>query len=302
MLDLVLNVFVIVAPFVLSAVFIIIPSKTEKPRAYRRWCIGLLIFGIAFSILSSWQQRRLSVEAENDKHESVDRAKQSQQAIIDDQKTRIDALQQDVDRQGSAALISAKDQFKTTLDSMNKVVSITRSTADLSAKNLAAISGKDSYPCLNPGVVKDGIAILQVTNLGPNPLTGVQLKIYPFKKDNKLPDNFFFMPLRDVGTIAGNHGKLVSGGLQLRPQDQDTDGVYRYNVEITAQNGVYNEALSLRRSNDINGWTAEYSEGAFQWKGVTKDPNAPVQFVFARCKQPPYPPNEQLPARFEMVP
>lgn len=301
MLDLVLSVFVIVAPFVLSGIFIIIPSKTEKPTAYKYWCFGLLIFGIIFSILSGWQQRRIFVEAANDKIESVARAKQSQQAIIDDQKTRINALQADVDKQGSSALLSAKGQFETTLRSMNKVVSITRTTADLSSKNLAAISGKDSYPCLNPGVVRNRVALLQLTNLGPNPLTGVQVKIYSMKGGH-IPDDYFSLPLHDVGTVAGHYGKLIPEGLRLRQEDQDSDGVYRYNVEISAQNGVYHEALSFVRSNSADGWTATYTESAYQWLGPTKDPKKPSEFIFARCQYPPDPKNQHLPPSFQLVP
>ncbi|HEY2468125.1 MAG TPA: hypothetical protein VGI45_09805 [Terracidiphilus sp.] len=62
---------VIVAPFVLSAIFIVIPTKAENPRLHMRWKIALLIFGLGFSGIAWWQQDRTLTQAEKDRVSAI---------------------------------------------------------------------------------------------------------------------------------------------------------------------------------------------------------------------------------------
>jgi hypothetical protein len=67
MLDKILGWLVIVAPFALSAIFILIPAKSENEKLHMRWRGGLLSFGLAFSLIAWWQQTRTASEAARDR-------------------------------------------------------------------------------------------------------------------------------------------------------------------------------------------------------------------------------------------
>jgi hypothetical protein len=71
MLDKVLAWLVIVAPFALSAIFILIPAKKENRVVHMRWRIALLVFGLMFSLIAWWQQDRVASEAAKDRASAI---------------------------------------------------------------------------------------------------------------------------------------------------------------------------------------------------------------------------------------
>jgi hypothetical protein len=108
MLDQFLGWLVIFAPFLLSAVFILIPAKAENRTVHMRWRWGLLVFGLLFSGSAWWQQNRaatISVDTTNDAISKTSEkvaveVKKADKDIIDAQNLRIDQLQKSLDAQG----------------------------------------------------------------------------------------------------------------------------------------------------------------------------------------------------------
>lgn len=218
--------------------------------------------------------------------------------IRKDQQLRIDALQQALETQATNALAEAKAQFDATGRSVQGVLDVTRTAANLSSSNLAALTGEGSYPCVVPGVVRGGRTILQIWNRGVNPLTAVQVKIYHVNQ-NQLPADFFTRPMPDIGTLAGISSKMVPNGLELKPEDEYPAGTFQYNIEIDTQNGTYNEVLSYIRASNANGWTYAWSEGSTKFEPTKAGPYKEHIYSYARCHYP-GPPIE--PAGFEVVP
>jgi hypothetical protein len=78
MLDKILGWLVIVAPFVLSAIFVLIPAKSEDRKTHMRWRIALLIFGLLFSSIAWWQQVRAADESASARTQAIqDTAKET---------------------------------------------------------------------------------------------------------------------------------------------------------------------------------------------------------------------------------
>jgi hypothetical protein len=108
MVDQFLGWLVIFAPFVLSAVFILIPAKAENQTAHMRWRWALLVFGIIFSVAAWWQQSLAAKAARESTADAISKTSErvtaeverKDQAIIDAQNKKIDALQASLDNQG----------------------------------------------------------------------------------------------------------------------------------------------------------------------------------------------------------
>jgi hypothetical protein len=63
MIDQILSWFVVFAPFLLSIIFIFIPSKSEDRAVHMRWRIALVAFGLTFSVVAWIQQTRATKAA-----------------------------------------------------------------------------------------------------------------------------------------------------------------------------------------------------------------------------------------------
>lgn len=286
MLDLFLSYFVIVAPVVMAILFPFVPPKRERPRVFKAWIAILIAFAVAFSVLALWQQSRARIQGLQDKAEAVAAANVQSQKVIDQQTTLIDGLQIDVDQQGTNALLAAKRQFDATSVKVNKVLHETTNAAELSSRNLDALNGTDSFPCLNPGLVKNHRAPLDIGNFGPNPLTGVTYRMYAYKKDNLTPDDVFYGPEQQVGTIAGNGQRRIPGGLVLKPEDQDMDGSYNYRFEINTQNGMYREQMRFEASSNYPGYKLTQSLNSSKWGAPRQDGSRLHFYAYDRCHRP----------------
>ena len=108
MLDRFLGWFVIFAPVVLPAVFILIPGKAENRGAHIKWRWALLMFGLLFSGAAWRQQSRAANAAVETTNDAINRTsdrvaaevKKADKNIIDAQNLKIDQLQKSLDAQG----------------------------------------------------------------------------------------------------------------------------------------------------------------------------------------------------------
>jgi hypothetical protein len=71
MLDLILGWAVIFFPTALAVVFIFVPARNENESAHMRWRVGLVSFGILFSLLAWLQQARVLKTANNDRESAI---------------------------------------------------------------------------------------------------------------------------------------------------------------------------------------------------------------------------------------
>jgi len=71
MLDQVLSWLVLVVPVGLGLVVILVPSRGEDQRGYRKWLRVLGVFLILYGGLSWWQQSRVAKAAISDRQDAI---------------------------------------------------------------------------------------------------------------------------------------------------------------------------------------------------------------------------------------
>ncbi len=122
-----------------------------------------------------------------------------------------------------------------------------------------SLAGEGSYPCVIPGAVFENRAILQVYNMGKNPLTGVTVSIIRPDVPKRVPE-YFFSGSVTMGTLAGNSSLNVPNGLLIDPAEVDPDGVARYVVDVSTQNGQFSENVWFHRAGKTDQWIPTWAE------------------------------------------
>ena len=255
-MDTFLNSFVIWAPVILSFIVILVPPKKEDRDAHRTWRVILVILAVVFTIISSYQQKRSANNARIDAGkqvrettENVAKAVRLEDAsLIEAQRLRIGKLEEKIDLANASSLNSAKSQFEVTMRRFKSIAKKTQAVNKIAEHNLSAILGKDSYPCIFVGGFIGDRPIISVGNRGPNPLTGVAVKIIrggDRVKTDSFSNEYFFDRGVEIGTIAPHGEILVPHAITLTPGSVDNNGVIHYDVELTTQNGLYYENLSF---------------------------------------------------------
>jgi hypothetical protein len=146
-------------------------------------------------------------------------------------------------------------EFEATMSKENAVLGTTTEAAELSERNLASISGKDSFPCVVPQshAASDTAIPLFIWNKGKNNLTGVELRI--LSEREFLSDAIFFKPPNELGTLPPTWGKPLPETVSptLGPK-----GIANYQVQIWDQTGFYTEVINFRRGKYLLPWAYQY--------------------------------------------
>ena len=253
MVDLLLGWFVIVAPFALSAIFILIPARSEHPQHHKRWRVALLVFGLLFSGISALQQHRSTKSAAASAQDGIAKTTANVKAeveradarVINEQRQSITALSDALISKANESLTLNNAQFATTLQNLNKVLSETETSASLSARNLSAITGEDSHPC----VVPDALAMagtqvpFGIWNRGPNPLTGVEVSITTMLQyqEQRIAGKSNAVA---IGTLTPEWPKSLPAVTPIAGKDE----IAHFTAEIWTQNGFYTETINFRRA------------------------------------------------------
>jgi hypothetical protein len=129
----------------------------------------------------------------------------------------------EIARRIDSSIQQSRDQFQTTVSSLERVFSKTEQVVD-------RISGTGSYPCVVPqihGVPLNGIIVLEIENKGSagNPLTGVEVVVLNLKEF--LDQNEHPKPPTVIGTLMPAYPKIISGPL-ISNREVPTNGVYIY--------------------------------------------------------------------------
>lgn len=241
------------APFALSAIFILIPTKSEHPQHHRMWRLGLLIFGLLFSGISAWQQHRSSKSAAKNAEDGIAKTtanvkaevEQADARVIDEQRRSIAALSDALISKANESLVSNNAQFASTLQNLNQVLVETKKAAGLSSKNLIAITGEGSHPCVVPDVLAMvGAQVpFALWNRGQSPLTGVEVSITT-------------MPQYQQQRVAGKANSVAIGtitpewpkSLPAVTPVVERDDISYFMAEIWTQNGFYTENINFRKA------------------------------------------------------
>lgn len=264
MTDFLLGWFVIVAPFALSSVFILIPSKSEHPQHHKMWRFGLLIFGLLFSGISAWQQHRSAANATKSAQEGVAETTANVKAeveredsrVLEHQRKSIQTLSDALTSKANESLLSSRKQFKSTVQKVNHVLVETEKAAGLSAQNLSAITGESSYPCVVPdALAMVGIQVpFAIWNKGKNPLTGVEVSItnMPQYQEQRIAGKSNAVA---IGTLRPEWPKSLPAILPIVEKDE----IAYYMAEIWTQNGFYTETINFRKARKgTQHWAFQY--------------------------------------------
>jgi hypothetical protein len=215
------------------------------------WVV-ILIFMLLIEFRSIDQDR-----AENDK---------KQKDFFESQRKGFESIS----KQAGTNFSATTSGLTAAIEGLNSVLGTTRGVATIAKKNLAAISGGDSFAYLIPhigstektyeliGLLHPGAYLgfnMSIENQGDQPLTGVNVTISHIvkmatAKERGIMDNGVLKPI-DMGTIAPHTGLNFPG--YLAPE-MGEDGVANYMVYISAQNGVSTETLSFRQSKDLKNY------------------------------------------------
>jgi hypothetical protein len=172
----------------------------------------------------------------------------------DKRKVERDSFQRIAD--GITKAINDSDtNFSITMAKEDVVLDTTKKVADLSAKNLASISGQDSFPCIVPQshAASNTTIPLFIWNKGKNNLTGVELRILSIQEF--ISSAIFFKPPVELGTLPPTWGKPLPEAISptLGP-----DGTAIYQIEIWDQTGFYTEIVHFRRGKYALPWAYKY--------------------------------------------
>jgi hypothetical protein len=128
------------------------------------------------------------------------------------------------------------------------ILKTSQRVAATSQENLDEVTGKGSHPCVIPNTIAmrpDGAEIpFVIWNTGKNPLTGVDVFFDDFPQDVTGPV-WGSQSLITVGTLPSGWPKPLP---VIRPGNFGRDGTKHYTIEISTQNGYYNESLVIKRS------------------------------------------------------
>jgi len=141
------------------------------------------------------------------------------------------------------------------LSKQDALLGKTADVAELARKNLASVTGKDSFPCIVPQshAASDTSIPLFIWNKGRNNLTGVEIRILSAKEF--LSGALFFKPPLELGTIPPTWGKPVPESIS---PELGSDGTAGYTVQIWDQTGFYTEVMSFRRGKYLLPWAYKY--------------------------------------------
>jgi hypothetical protein len=153
------------------------------------------------------------------------------------------------------AIDKSDRNFSTTMVKENAVLDTTKEIAEVSQRNLASISGKDSFPCIVPqSHAASSTAIpLFLWNKGKNNLTGVEVRI--LSDAEFLSEAQFLKPAIDLGTIPPTWGKPLTEPIPIK---LGPDGTTSYQAEIWDQTGFYTEIMWFRRGKYLLPWAYKY--------------------------------------------
>ena len=156
----------------------------------------------------------------------------------------------------TASIQQSQVHFDVTMEKENAVLDQTKGVAELSQQNLAAVTGKDSLPCISPQshAVVNGVVPLVVWNKGKNVLTGVEVRIYS-QEEFLDQTSLFYKPPAELGTLRPEWPKPLPEGVTPKP---DKDGVAHYIAEIWTQNGYYTQVINFRRGKYMLPWAYQY--------------------------------------------
>lgn len=124
MLNLVLSWAVIVAPFALSAIFVLIPAKQDNEALHMRWRWGLLAFGLLFSGVAWWQQDVSAGETKKDRdsaiQETVSKTAESvgkqYQPLLSSLVSKVEGLESQVSAVKNSPVVSGKSALHVLVD------------------------------------------------------------------------------------------------------------------------------------------------------------------------------------------
>jgi hypothetical protein len=217
-----------------------------KDKPYKSWALAMCLVAVTISLILLLPGRAIELTLK-----SVGTIKAAAQQASADANV-ISDLRNRIERQ-SAAIDSVAQQANTSLkleeqlsdkaasavkkiDDLNKTLTVANNQMLSGIKSLA---GTDSFAYVIPQPTdKDGNVPLAIRSVGKNILTGVKLTIhdladYPFGEPQVI----------DVGVMAADTIRLLEGVYLKAPTKPGDHG---YSIEISAQNGIFDEGVWLR--------------------------------------------------------
>lgn len=167
--------------------------------------------------------------------------------------------------QFKTSLQTTTEKFSEVTGRFSEVIGKVEHTEELSAKNLASLSGEGSYPCITPQpeTIRNRIPLVFWNKGKSNNLTGVQLRV--LSMSDFLNQGIYTKPAIDLGTVPPSWPKELPEFLS--PVPNSADGVAIYMIDIWTQNGYYTEVLNFRRDkySPNRGWANRYWLTKFRW-------------------------------------
>jgi hypothetical protein len=160
------------------------------------------------------------------------------------------------------SLTLSRNQYQSTIDHVNGVLTTTQTVAGLAKENLLNVTGGNTFAYVKPQNYLDSKNLfVTVTAQGKRNLTGVSVYIAKIllrkcpTEERASPacpvttEVSFADPI-EVGTLMGNSSRNLPSQTRI---NVDTDYSAQYQVSVYAQNGMTTEQIWLRKSKDEHG-------------------------------------------------